>query len=241
MDVWRRTSPGTEPRRYRDEGRVATGQASSQSTRDTPPRAPCPARGVAFSGEVKWHDVGTSVFSAIATDTHRGVTGAAAVPFPGDHGQRVTSSARSSAPRCAIAAADACIAAHHLDPIEATLDHVYPVARGGAHAPGNIVVACAPCNRMKGDMLPHEFFARYPQRGGELRALCASRSPGLEARSATGGKPGTRGVGSGARGLGRGAVQAQGPHASITRLSAANRRSSRSQASIARFRGSPQR
>ena len=47
---------------------------------------------------------------------------------------------------------------HRLDPLEATLDHVHPVARGGAHAPGNLVVACAPCNRMKGDMLPYEFF-----------------------------------------------------------------------------------
>ena len=57
---------------------------------------------------------------------------------------------------------------HHLDPIEATLDHVYPVARGGAHSPGNLVAACAPCNRMKGDMLPHEFFARYPQAGANF-------------------------------------------------------------------------
>src|SRR5688500_11858132 len=38
----------------------------------------------------------------------------------------------------------------------ATLDHVHPVARGGAHTPGNLVTACAPCNRLKGDMLPHE-------------------------------------------------------------------------------------
>lgn len=47
----------------------------------------------------------------------------------------------------------------------ATIDHVYPLARGGTHAPGNLVVACAPCNRMKGDMLPHEFFLRYPLAG----------------------------------------------------------------------------
>jgi 5-methylcytosine-specific restriction endonuclease McrA len=57
---------------------------------------------------------------------------------------------------------------HHLDAMAATLDHVYPVARGGAHAPGNIVAACAPCNRMKGDMLPHEFFARYPHAGANF-------------------------------------------------------------------------
>ena len=52
-----------------------------------------------------------------------------------------------------------------LDLERATLDHVHPLARGGTHAPGNLVVACAPCNRRKGDMLPHEFFHRYPAAG----------------------------------------------------------------------------
>lgn len=52
-----------------------------------------------------------------------------------------------------------------LDLAAATLDHVYPRARGGAHVPGNVVVACAPCNRRKGDLLPHEFFHRYPAAG----------------------------------------------------------------------------
>src|SRR5688500_7401543 len=47
----------------------------------------------------------------------------------------------------------------------ATLDHVHPVSRGGANDSGNLVVACAPCNRMKGDLLPAEFFARYPWAG----------------------------------------------------------------------------
>src|SRR5687767_2536872 len=47
----------------------------------------------------------------------------------------------------------------------ATLDHVHPVSRGGDDAAGNLVVACGPCNRMKGDMLPAEFFARFPQAG----------------------------------------------------------------------------
>jgi 5-methylcytosine-specific restriction endonuclease McrA len=47
----------------------------------------------------------------------------------------------------------------------ATLDHVHPLAHGGSHVPGNLVVACAPCNRMKGNMLPHEFFIRYPAAG----------------------------------------------------------------------------
>jgi 5-methylcytosine-specific restriction endonuclease McrA len=47
----------------------------------------------------------------------------------------------------------------------ATLDHVYPLAHGGAHTAGNVVTACAPCNRLKGDLLPIEFFARYPAAG----------------------------------------------------------------------------
>lgn len=51
---------------------------------------------------------------------------------------------------------------------EATLDHVYPLARGGGHAPGNVVTACARCNRLKGDMLPHEFFARFPWAGANF-------------------------------------------------------------------------
>ena len=54
---------------------------------------------------------------------------------------------------------------HLLDLQIATIDHVYPLAKGGANVPGNLVVACGPCNRMKGDMLPHEFFVRYPTAG----------------------------------------------------------------------------
>jgi 5-methylcytosine-specific restriction endonuclease McrA len=47
----------------------------------------------------------------------------------------------------------------------ATIDHVFPLARGGIHSPGNLVAACGRCNRLKGDMLPTEFFARYPWAG----------------------------------------------------------------------------
>lgn len=32
-----------------------------------------------------------------------------------------------------------------------TQDHVIPLSRGGRHAPGNVVPACAPCNRDKHD------------------------------------------------------------------------------------------
>lgn len=55
-----------------------------------------------------------------------------------------------------------------LDQRTATLDHVIALARGGAHDPGNLVVACAPCNRLKGDLLPYEFFARHPWAGANF-------------------------------------------------------------------------
>ena len=71
----------------------------------------------------------------------------------------------------------------------ATLDHVHPLARGGAHTPGNVVLACARCNRLKGDMLPTEFFIRFPWAGQNFiaharavhRALkrCARRAVSL--------------------------------------------------------------
>ena len=58
--------------------------------------------------------------------------------------------------------------ATHLDDRTATLDHVFPLARGGAHDPGNLVVACGPCNRLKGDLFPFEFFARHPWAGANF-------------------------------------------------------------------------
>lgn len=47
----------------------------------------------------------------------------------------------------------------------ATLDHVYPRAHGGTNIAGNLVAACGVCNRLKGDLLPQEFFLRYPWAG----------------------------------------------------------------------------
>jgi 5-methylcytosine-specific restriction endonuclease McrA len=58
--------------------------------------------------------------------------------------------------------------ATHLDQHTATLDHVIALARGGAHDAGNLVVACAPCNRLKGDLYPYEFFARHPWAGANF-------------------------------------------------------------------------
>jgi len=37
------------------------------------------------------------------------------------------------------------------------VDHYIPLSRGGTHEPGNIVLACMPCNRSKGNKLPADF------------------------------------------------------------------------------------
>ncbi|MCU0636985.1 MAG: HNH endonuclease [Gemmatimonadaceae bacterium] len=61
--------------------------------------------------------------------------------------------------------------ANRLDVDRATLDHVHPRARGGRNEPGNVVVACGPCNRLKGDLPPHEFFLRHPWAGDNFLRL----------------------------------------------------------------------
>jgi 5-methylcytosine-specific restriction endonuclease McrA len=55
-----------------------------------------------------------------------------------------------------------------LDLETATLDHVYPLAHGGAHHPGNVVLACNRCNRLKSDLLPYDFFAAHPWAGANF-------------------------------------------------------------------------
>lgn len=52
-------------------------------------------------------------------------------------------------------------------------DHVIPLARGGAHSIGNIVLACAPCNLSKGAKLPIKWYyeRRYSSLGPTLRNL----------------------------------------------------------------------
>ena len=41
--------------------------------------------------------------------------------------------------------------------VEMTADHVIPLSRGGRDEIGNVVTACAPCNREKGNMTGDEF------------------------------------------------------------------------------------
>ncbi|WP_461152356.1 HNH endonuclease [Saccharopolyspora tripterygii] len=42
-------------------------------------------------------------------------------------------------------------------PDDIEIDHVIPVTRGGLHEPGNVIPACRPCNRDKGNQLLHEW------------------------------------------------------------------------------------
>jgi 5-methylcytosine-specific restriction endonuclease McrA len=44
-----------------------------------------------------------------------------------------------------------------------TVDHVIPRSKGGGSGWDNIVASCAPCNRRKGDRLPHQI-DMHPQR-----------------------------------------------------------------------------
>jgi len=101
----------------------------------------------------------------------------------GSHKRAIKHAAmRDCGRRCVYCAAE-------LDFDLATLDHVHPLSHGGAHAPGNVVLACARCNRLKGDMLPTEFFIRFPWAGSNFiiharavhRALkrCARRAVSL--------------------------------------------------------------
>lgn len=45
----------------------------------------------------------------------------------------------------------------------ATLDHVVPLSRGGAHHWENTAAACAPCNQAKGDMTAEEYAEHLEQ------------------------------------------------------------------------------
>jgi 5-methylcytosine-specific restriction endonuclease McrA len=40
------------------------------------------------------------------------------------------------------------------DPLEATIDHVMPLSKGGQHVLSNVQLLCRQCNCAKGDTLP---------------------------------------------------------------------------------------
>jgi 5-methylcytosine-specific restriction endonuclease McrA len=45
---------------------------------------------------------------------------------------------------------------------ELTVDHFIPMARGGTHAPSNLVPACRSCNSSKGDSDPEQWYRQQP-------------------------------------------------------------------------------
>jgi 5-methylcytosine-specific restriction endonuclease McrA len=52
-------------------------------------------------------------------------------------------------------------------PVELTMDHVVPIARGGKSARGNLVPACKECNNRKKYLLPIEWDEYLKSQGGE--------------------------------------------------------------------------
>jgi len=52
-----------------------------------------------------------------------------------------------------------------------TIDHVIPRSRGGTTCWENVVTACAPCNRRKGDRTPEEAHMPNPRRPARPRYL----------------------------------------------------------------------
>jgi 5-methylcytosine-specific restriction endonuclease McrA len=60
-----------------------------------------------------------------------------------------------------------------------TVDHVIPRSRGGESVWENIVASCAPCNRKKGNRLPHEIRMRNPRPPGPtvFIRIAAPRTP----------------------------------------------------------------
>ncbi len=146
--------------RARDAQRVGwTNGGEPDPTYDTPRQGILPARGVVFSSEVllparHGHRV-------TLPRVHRIIRRARPL-LPAEQKRAIKLAAiRDCGRRCAYCAAP-------LDYERATLDHVYPLAKGGAHTPGNVVAACPPCNRLKADMLPVEFFLRYPWAGSNF-------------------------------------------------------------------------
>jgi len=131
-------------------------RTSRSDRRDTPPR--------------ELPEAGCRLFSEVTLSRRRHVhrvslprlprTTRRAKPIPSGHQKRAIKRAtmRDCGRRCVY-----CAAALEFD--FATLDHVHPLSRGGAHVPGNVVLACAKCNRLKGDLLPTDFFARFPWAG----------------------------------------------------------------------------
>ena len=130
--------------------------------RDTPPRDrfPCAGcrlfTGVTLSRRRHFHRTITSLPRAPrSSSSRRGRT---------DRHQ-ATRSARSNARRCATAAGVVSTAARRWSLISRRSTTSIRSRTAARTSPGNLVLACGRCNRLKGDMLPNEFFTRYPWAG----------------------------------------------------------------------------
>src|SRR4051794_20774011 len=63
-----------------------------------------------------------------------------------------------------------------------TVDHVIPRSKGGLSTWENIVASCAPCNRRKGDRLPHQINMHRARSRGCRTRTCSSSSPRRRSR-----------------------------------------------------------
>jgi 5-methylcytosine-specific restriction endonuclease McrA len=68
----------------------------------------------------------------------------------------------------------------------ATLDHVFPVSKGGSDDLTNLVLACGPCNNAKADKVPEVWFKEI---WGENLENCPYELALQADRSTTTGKP----------------------------------------------------
>lgn len=65
-----------------------------------------------------------------------------------------------------------------------TIDHVLPRSRGGETVWENVVAACGPCNRRKGDRTPEEAGMRTPRQRGRPQYLAFALLGGSSAPKA---------------------------------------------------------
>lgn len=86
--------------------------------------------------------------------------------MPGSRTQRSTTTRdrhraalRRGQPPCALCHQDIDYTLPHLDPGEFVVDHIIPLARGGANELANCQPAHRACNEAKGDKLPEEMAA----------------------------------------------------------------------------------
>ena len=157
----------------------------------------------------------------------RGVVFSSEVRLPARHGHRVTLPRAPRAPRSLLRRVRRLLPAEHkrafklaamrdcsrrcvycgtpLEYARATLDHVHPLAKGGTHSPGNVVVRVPAVQSPQGRHAPRGVLPPPSVGGEQLHPLRARRASRAQASGAARREPGVRG---GAGGLGaRGAAR----------------------------------